>query len=80
MASDSTKPDFEMHERRTDKSIDELLHQADYTPAELATLLEVPLSLIEHEAFAGNLKAHIIEHRVVSITREDAIAWMNARS
>ncbi len=79
MSNDASASDFEIKERRTDKSVDELLHQNEYTPEELARLLDLPLSLIEHEAFAGNLKALIIEHRVVSIPREEAIAWMNDR-
>lgn len=72
--------DSPMHERLAGKSMDELMHQDEYTPEELAVLLDVPVTLIEHDAFAGKLKSVIIEHRVICIQRSDALAWMNSRN
>jgi hypothetical protein len=62
------------------KSVQILLLQAEYTPAELASLLDLPLTLIEHEAYSGNLKSFIVNHNVICIRREDAIAWLESRA
>jgi hypothetical protein len=56
-----------------------LMRQEQYTPQELADLLDMPLTLITHDAFAGKLPARIVEHDIVSIRREDVIAWLNRR-
>lgn len=57
-------------------SPEELLRKDVYTPEELATLLDMDLNAIRQAAFAGRLKAKIIEHDIISIRREDAIAWL----
>jgi hypothetical protein len=62
------------------RSIDRLLLQSVYTPQELAELLDLPLTLIEHDAFAGRLPATIVEHNIIAIRREDAIAWLKRRA
>lgn len=60
-------------------SMEELLHRDHYTPMELAELADLPLSLIEQAAFAGRLKANIVDHDIVGIARADALAWMESR-
>jgi len=66
-------------ERDTEKSIDELLHQDDYRASELAELLGLPLTLIEHEALVGRLKSFIVDHHILCIRRDDALAWLDSR-
>jgi hypothetical protein len=63
----------------TGKSVQELLLQDEYQPSELALLLDLPLTLIEHEAYSGHLKSFIVGHNVICIRREDAIAWLERR-
>jgi excisionase family DNA binding protein len=64
----------------TGKSIQELFLQDEYTPQELAALLDVPTSFIEHEAHAGRLKSYIVNHNVICIRRDDALTWMANRT
>jgi hypothetical protein len=71
--------DLPANEDDVNKSVEELLLQSTYTPAELSALLDVPQSLIEHDAFSGKLKAHIVGHDIIHIHREDAIEWMKNR-
>jgi hypothetical protein len=54
-----------------------LLHQDEYTVAELARLVDRDHHLIERAVFNGQLKATIVDHHIVSIKREDAIAWLS---
>lgn len=61
-------------------SIEALLHQPHYTPQELAELLEVSPYLIWEEACSGRLQAFIVDHRVVSLRREDVLRWLRERS
>ena len=42
-------------------------------------LLDLPLTLIEHEAYNGHLKSFIVNHNVICIRREDAIDWLENR-
>lgn len=79
MSDDTFVPAHDRRETISDKSMDELMHQSDYTPAELSKLLDLPLTVIEHDAYAGKLKAYIVEHNIISIRREDALAWMGDR-
>ncbi|HEU0114137.1 MAG TPA: hypothetical protein VFQ80_05650 [Thermomicrobiales bacterium] len=58
----------------------ELLHHDSYTPQELAEVLDVSVHLIEREAFAGHLKADIVDHHVVRVSRRAAIAWLEWRA
>jgi hypothetical protein len=82
--------EHDMTDRKTDSSvppedatseseIERLLHKASYTPRELAELLDVPVSLIEQDAFAGRLHADIVEHDIIGISRAAAIDWLNNR-
>ncbi|HYH11163.1 MAG TPA: hypothetical protein VD789_02320 [Thermomicrobiales bacterium] len=57
----------------------ELLHRDHYSPDELARLLGMDLHLILHDAQWGRLRAYIVDHHVLDIRREDAIAWLQAR-
>jgi len=57
----------------------DLLHRDHYSPDELARLLGMDLHLILHEAQWGRLKAFIVDHHVLDIRREDALAWLHAR-
>jgi hypothetical protein len=79
MAGETEHGDLTHREIRSGKTADDLLHQSEYTPAELASLLDVPLTLIEHDAYAGKLKAVIVEHDIISISRADALAWLATR-
>ena len=63
----------------TGKTIDELSHQNEYRAPELAAQFGMPLSTIEHEALTGRLKSFTVEHHVVCIRRENAIAWLARR-
>ncbi len=54
----------------------ELLHKDHYTVEELAKLVDMDRHLIERAVFNGQLKARIEGHQIVSIAREDAIAWL----
>lgn len=57
-----------------------LLQHDHYTVDELAKLTLIDRDLIERAAFAGDLKATIVEHHVVRIEREAAVDWLNRRS
>jgi aryl carrier-like protein len=62
-------------ERRPHHSLQELLLQDLYTPEEVADLLEIGLDVVRHAAFSGELRAQIAEHDIISIRREDVLAW-----
>lgn len=66
-------------EQRPHDSLQELLLQDQYTPEEVAELLEVGLDVVRHAAFTGELRAQIAEHDIISIRREDVLAWAGAR-
>ena len=53
-----------------------LLHQDHYTAEELAHLLDMPVHQVRHAAFAGDLRATIVDHHVICVRREDALAWL----
>ena len=65
-------------ERRPHHSLQELLLQDQYTPEEVADLLDIGLDVVRHAAFSGELRAQIAEHDIISIRREDVIAWVRA--
>ena len=75
-------------ERTTHRSLYELLREDRYTPKEAAELLwpggaeqllEGGLGVVRHAAFAGELRAQIVGHDIVSIRRDDLLAWLEAR-
>lgn len=61
------------------RSSAELLTQDTYTPEELATLLEMDVNLIRQAAYNGRLKATIVDHNIVGISRVDALRWLDER-
>jgi hypothetical protein len=61
------------------KSVDELLRSDHYTAEEVAALLEIGVNIVRHAAYVGELPAQIVGHDIISIRREDVIAWYNAR-
>lgn len=63
-------------ERRGHRSIAELLRQDRYTPEEVARLLGIGLDVIRHAAFSGELRAQIVGHDIISLKREDVLAWL----
>lgn len=60
----------------SEKSMQELMTQESLTPKELATLLSIDIDAILTACFRGSLKAHIVDHDVISIDRKDALDWM----
>jgi len=57
----------------------ELLHKDHYTPEELAELLDLPLHIIRHAAWSGELRAFVCDHHVLSIRRGDVLEWLKQR-
>lgn len=66
-------------ERRTQKSIYELLMADHYTTREVATLLDIGEHTLQSAVFEGELPAQIVGHDIVSIRRDDVITWFNER-
>ena len=66
-------------ERRTHHSIQELLQQDRYTPEEVSELLGIGLDVIRHAAFAWTLRANIEGHDIISLQRDDVLAWLQMR-
>ena len=65
-----------MKERQRHADPATLLHQDHYTPEELAELLGMSVYAVRHAAREGELKAAIVDHHILSIRREDALAWL----
>jgi aryl carrier-like protein len=65
-------------EGRPHHSLPDLLQQDQYTPEEVAELLEIGLDVVRHAAFSGELRARIAEHDIISIRRDDLLAWVRA--
>jgi excisionase family DNA binding protein len=63
-------------ERRTHHTVYELLQQERYTPEEVAELLGIGVHIIQHAAFSGELRAQIVGHDIISIRRDDVLAWL----
>ncbi len=59
--------------------MDDLLRKEEYTPEELATLLEVDPHVIRRAAREGQLRATMVGDDVVSISREAALQWLASR-
>jgi hypothetical protein len=58
----------------------ELLRQETYSPEELADLLELDLNFVRHAAFTGQLRAFVVDHRILGIRRDDVLVWLTARA
>ena len=61
---------------QSDKTMQELMTQETLTPKELSRLLSIDIDTILTASFRGTLKAHIVDHDVISIDRKDALEWM----
>lgn len=61
------------------ESTGELLYRESYSPEELSRLLGVSVHVIRHDAFTGNLGAHIYNHRILSIPRPAVLDWLRSR-
>ena len=59
--------------------IDRLVHQDHYTVEELAHVTGIGREVIQHAAFAGELRAFVINHHCLDIRREDALDWLRHR-
>ncbi len=66
---------MEIYEQ-SDKTMQELMAQEALTPKELSRLLSIDVDRILTASFRGTLKAHIVDHDVISIDRKDALEWM----
>ena len=69
-----------MSENAGGNEIFDLMHKDRYTVAELAELLNCSPHRIEDSVFAGDLPAEIVNHQIISISRHDAIAWLESPS
>lgn len=65
-------------DHRTQHSVYELLQQERFTPEEVAELLGIGVHIIQHAAFSGELRAQIVGHDIISIRRDDVLAWLKA--
>jgi excisionase family DNA binding protein len=45
----------------------------------VARLLGLPLDIVRHAAFSGELPAEILGHHIIRLRREDVVAWCEAR-
>ena len=59
-----------------EKSMQELMTQETLTPKELSKLLSIDIDTHPDRLLRGSLKAHIVDHDVISIDRKDALDWM----
>jgi excisionase family DNA binding protein len=66
-------------ERHTPESVYELLQRDHYTPEEVADLLGIGLDAVRHAAFTGDLRATIVEHDIIRLSRDDVVAWFAER-
>jgi DNA-binding CsgD family transcriptional regulator len=60
----------------SEKSMQELMTQESLTPQELSKLLSIDVDTILTACYRGTLKAHIVDHDVISIDRRAALDWM----
>jgi hypothetical protein len=57
----------------------ESLTREHFSPDELADLLGIGVEVIRKAVRQGDLKAFIVEHRIIDIKRSEAIKWLQAR-
>jgi hypothetical protein len=57
----------------------ESLTREHFSPDDLADLLGIGVEVIRKAVRRGELKAFIVDHRIVDITRAEAIRWLQAR-
>jgi nucleotide-binding universal stress UspA family protein len=66
--------------RPADKErVADLLRLDQYRPGELAELLNMDVAVVRQAALTGRLHATIRDHHVISITRADALRWLEER-
>ncbi len=65
--------------RHTRHTLAELMTQDTYTPEDVAELLGIDVNVVRHAAFNGTLPAEIISHDIVTIRREDVLAWFDSQ-
>lgn len=58
----------------------ESLNQNHFTTGELADLLGVSPSVIIQAVRRSELNGYTVDHHIVDITREDALAWLRERA
>jgi hypothetical protein len=63
-------------ESRGYRSLVELRHRERSTPEEAADVLQLGVDVLRHAAFAGDLTSEIIDHDIISVRREDLLAWL----
>lgn len=63
---------------RIDPEID--LRKDHYTPEELAAILNINGDHLREIVHNGDLKAFMIDHRIISIRREDVLDWLRRRA
>ncbi len=62
------------------ESVDVMLHQDHYNPEELADLLNMTVDHIRGAIHNGRLHAVCVDHRIISIHRNDVLRWLKARA
>jgi len=60
-------------------SVLESLSHEHFTPEELADLLGIGVSVVREAVRRGDLQGYTVDHRIIDITRHDAIAWLKER-
>ena len=65
--------------RESNEGAERLLQHDHYTVEQLAKLLSMDRHQIEMAVFNGELKAQVVEHHIISISRADAIDWLRNR-
>ncbi|HVL25662.1 MAG TPA: helix-turn-helix domain-containing protein [Thermomicrobiales bacterium] len=58
----------------------ESLHQEHFSVDELADVLDISPAVVRSAVRRGELQAYTVDHRIVDITRADAIKWLNDRA
>jgi hypothetical protein len=62
------------------KDADQILHQSDYQPRELARILGTTQAFLFNEVWRGNLRAVKVGNDIVRFTRRDVLDWLTTRS
>ena len=62
-------------ERHLHPTPDELQHQETYTLEEAADVLLISATAMRHAVFTGELRAQIIGHHIIAISRAEILAW-----
>lgn len=69
-----------MTQHITRKSAEELLHQRHYTVRELADLLGMSRDVVQHDIYAGKLRAVRFGRDVLRVDREAVLEWLDYRN